>query len=201
MIHILVLEMNNLHCAQRYQNPSTPPRTPYVEHTHQITYMAAPIAIAPQTGAAVFMAALPVEVDVPVPVAVAALRALEAELALDSAALLMLDAADRALDLAGPVAVAATLLQLDTALEASDSAEETTLPARDVADEKADPPIDMPELIAPPPIDVPEENAPPAIDLPVEIAPAASEVAVEMAPPAIDVTESIMLPRFCADEV
>src|ERR1700710_43472 len=102
MIYILVLEMNNLHCAQRYQNPSMPPRTPYVEHTHQITYMAAPIAIAPQTGAAVFMAALPDEVDVPVAVA-ATLRALEAELALDSAALLMLDAADRALDLAGPV--------------------------------------------------------------------------------------------------
>lgn len=114
-------------------------------HPTQITYIAAPTAIAPQTGAAVLIAALGVEDDdaeVPVPVAATALNALEALAACTLATLRTLLAAANALDLASPVAVFATLLKLAAALDASASTDVMRAPAADVADENALPPRD-----------------------------------------------------------
>lgn len=111
----------------------------------QITYIAAPTAMAPQTGAAVLMAAFGVEDDdpeLPVAVAATALNALEALEACALATLFTLLAAANALDLASPVAVFATLLKLAAALEASASTDVIKAPAADVADENALPPRD-----------------------------------------------------------
>ena len=95
---------------------------------------------------------------------------------------------------ASPVAVAATLLKLESADFASLVAVEIAPPAADVAVLKAPAPSDVIVEATPPANEEAVVKAPAASDVAVEIAPAASEVAVENAPAAAEVIESIALP-------
>jgi len=105
-------------------------------------------------------------VDVPVPGiwAVATLDCNDAALAASS--LEMLEASLWTLDLASPVAVAATLEMLASLLEPALCREERSAESLDWAVESAPAATEVAVMIAPPAKDVPDEKAPPPTERP-----------------------------------
>jgi len=121
--------------------------------------MAAPKAIAPNTGPAVRMGPTP-PVDVPVPGMVAAPAFDCKDAALAASSLETLEAALWAADLASPVAVAATLDRLASLLEPALEREESSAESLDSAVERAPAAADVAVWSAPPAREVNEVNAP-----------------------------------------